>query len=133
MARILLIDDDDDLRDVTAEVLRQAGHAVNTAADGKAGLARHQAEQHDLIITDMMMPDMDGVELIMALRRAEPRPRVIAISGGSKFSEPLYLPVAQRLGVQRTLAKPIRAGVLLQAVAEVLAAPAPPTVPPPPA
>jgi len=130
MARILLIDDDDALRDVTAEVLRQAGHTVNTASEGKTGLALYHAEPHDLIITDINMPDMDGVELIMALRHTEPRPRIIAISGGSKYSEPLYLPVAQRLGVQRTLAKPIQAGALLQAVTEVLAAPAPPTVPP---
>lgn len=130
MARILLIDDDDAICDVTAQVLRQAGHTVNTAPDGKTGLALHHAEQHDLIITDMVMPDMDGVELIMALRHTEPRPRVIAISGGSQFSEALLLPFAQRLGVQRTLAKPIQADALLQAVAEVLAGPSPPTVPP---
>ena len=123
-------DDDDAIRDITAEVLRQAGHTVNTAPDGKTGLALHHAEQHDLIMTDMVMPDMDGVELIMALRHTEPRPRVIAISGGSQFSEVLLLPVAQRLGVQRTLAKPIQADALLQAVTEVLAEPAPPTVPP---
>lgn len=130
MARILLIDDDDAVCDVTAQVLRQAGHTVNTASDGKTGLALHHAEQHDLIITDMVMPDMDGVELIMALRHTEPRPRVIAISGGSQFSEALLLPFAQRLGVQRTLAKPIQADALLQAVTEVLAGPAAPTVPP---
>lgn len=117
------------VRDVTAEILRQAGHTVDTAPDGNAGLTLHRAEQHDLIITDMMMPDMDGLELVMALRHAEPRPRVIAISGGYQFSESLYLPVAQRLGVQRTMAKPLRADALLQAVAEVLAGPAAPTVP----
>lgn len=130
MARILLIDDDDAVSDITAQVLRQAGHTVNTAPDGKAGLTLHHAEQHDLIITDMVMPDMDGVELIMALRHTEPRPRIIAISGGSQFSETLLLPMAQRLGVQRTLNKPIQVDALLQAVAEVLAGPAAPTVPP---
>lgn len=128
MARILLIDDDDAIRDVTAEVISQSGHTVDTAPDAKTGLALHRAEQHDLVITDINMPDMDGLELIMALRHAEPRPRVIAISGGYQFSESLYLPVAQRLGVQRAIIKPIRADVLLQAVAEVLAEPAPPTV-----
>lgn len=129
MACILLIDDDEAVRDVTAEILRQAGHTVDTAPDGNAGLTLHRAEQHDLIITDMMMPDMDGLELIMALRHTEPRPRIIAISGGYQFSESLFLPVAQRLGVQRAMAKPIRADELLQAVVEVLAKPAPPTVP----
>jgi len=128
MPSILLIDDDAAGREVTAEVLRQAGHTVTTAPDGKAGLALYHAEPHDLIITDINMPEMDGLELVMALRHIEPRPRVIAISGGYQFSESLYLPVAQRLGVQRTLTKPIRAEALLRNVAEVLAEPAPPTV-----
>ena len=131
MARILLIDDDHALREVTAEVLRQAGHIVETAPDGNVGLAKHRAERQDLIITDINMPDMDGVELIMALRYTEPRPRIIAISGGGRFSQPIYLPLAERLGVQRALAKPIRADTLLRAVTEVLAEPAPPTVPRP--
>ena len=129
MAHLLLIDDDDAIRDVTAEILLQAGHSVNTAPDAKTGLALHHAEPHDLIITDINMPGMDGIELIMALRHTAPRPRVIAISGGYRFSESLFLPVAQRLGVQRTLAKPIRADELLQAVVEVTAQPAPRTVP----
>ena len=64
----------------------------------------------------------------MALRHATPRPRIIAISGGYLLSESLFLPLAQRLGVQRALAKPFRAEALLQAVDAVLAAPAPPTV-----
>lgn len=125
MASILLIDDDAPSCEVTAEVLRLAGYTVNTAPDGKAGLALYQTKPHDLIITDINMPEMDGLELLMILRRTEPRPRVIAISGGYQFSETLYLPVAQRLGVQRTMAKPVRAGALLRTVAEVLAEPAP--------
>ena len=129
MARILLIDDDDAVLTVTADVLRQGGHTVATAPDAKTGLALHRAGQPDLIITDINMPEMDGIELIMTLRHTAPRPRVIAISGGYRFSESLFLPVAQRLGVQRTLAKPIRADELLQAVVEVTAQPAPRTVP----
>lgn len=130
MARILLIDDEDAVRGLFAAILRQAGHTVDTAPDGKSGLALHRAAEPDLIITDMMMPDMDGVELIKALRHSLPRPRVIALSGGSEFSDSLYLPVARRLGVQRTLAKPVGVETLLRAVDEVLAAPAPPSVPP---
>jgi CheY-like chemotaxis protein len=128
MTRILLIDDDDAVREVTAEVLRQAGHTVTPAPNAKTGLALHHADPHDLIITDINMPDMDGLELIMALRHAAPRPRVIAISGGYLLSESLFLPLAQRLGVQRALAKPFRAEALLQAVDAVLAEPSPVTV-----
>jgi CheY-like chemotaxis protein len=132
MASILLIDDDEDFRVMTAELLRTVGHTVDTADDGKAGLACYKARLHDLVITDIVMPDMGGLELIEELRQTAPRPRVIAISGGSKFSEPLYLPVAKRLGVERILAKPILPDVLVQTVADVLAKPAPPTVPRPP-
>ena len=94
---------------MTAEILRQAGHTVNDAPDGRTGLALYHVGGHDLIITDIVMPDMEGLELTMGLRQATPRPRVIEISGNSQFSEPLYLPAARLLGVQRALAKPIRA------------------------
>ncbi|MBI4622005.1 MAG: response regulator [Verrucomicrobia bacterium] len=131
MASILLIDDDRDLLNVTAAILRQAGHIVDTAPDGKTGLALYRAGRHDLIITDIVMPDMEGLEVITGLRHAAPRPRIIAISGDSKYSKSLYLPTARQLGAQRALAKPIRPEMLLQTVAEVLAEPPPPTSAPP--
>ena len=131
MASLLLIDDDEPLRTVTAEVLRSAGHTVHEAPDGKSGLKLCRAGAYDLIITDMMMPEMDGVELMVGLQHTAPRPRVIAISGGSRFSNPVYLPMAKKLGAQRVLQKPFRPEELVQAVAEVLAEPAPPTVPRP--
>jgi CheY-like chemotaxis protein len=126
MASILLIDDDEQLRSVTAEILGQAGYTVDEAPDGKSALALYEAGQHDLVITDIMMPDMDGMELIMGLSRGTPKPRIIAISGDSQFSESVYLPTALRLGVQCTLGKPIRPADLLQTVAKVLADPARP-------
>lgn len=126
MASILLIDDDEQLRNVTAEILGQAGYTVDEAPDGKSALALYEAGQHDLVITDIMMPDMDGMELIMGLSRGTPKPRIIAISGDSQFSESVYLPTAMRLGVQCTLGKPIRPVDLLQTVAKVLANPARP-------
>ena len=91
MASILLIDDDDAFCSVTAEILRQAGHTVNIARDGRTGLEHHRAKPHDLIITDIVMPTMEGLELIADLRHEAPRPRIIAISGNSNFSKPLYL------------------------------------------
>jgi CheY-like chemotaxis protein len=125
MASILLIDDDDALRSVTAEILTEAGYSVDEAPNGKGGLELYEAGQHDLVITDIAMPDMDGLELIMGLTHAAPKPRIIAISGDSQFSSTLYLPTARRMGVQGTLSKPIRAEMLLQTVASVLAAPRP--------
>jgi CheY-like chemotaxis protein len=99
MTRILLIDDDDAVREVTTEVLRQAGHTVTAAPNAKTGLAHQHTDPHDLIITDINMPDMDGLELIMALRHATPdritgrpfatRSEVIARHGMVATSQPL--------------------------------------------
>lgn len=127
MASILLIDDNKNLQFVTAELLRSAGHTVDTADDGKAGLALYKSRLHDLVITDIVMPNMDGLKLIEELRQTAPSPRVIAVSGGSKLSVPLYLPIAKQLGAQRILAKPVMPAVFLQTVADVLANPAPAT------
>ena len=130
MASVLLIDDDEGFCTTTAEVLRRAGHAVKVAASGEAGLALYRAMPCDLVITDVEMPGMEGFELIECLRHAEPRPRIIAISGCSELSESVYLPIMIKLGAQRTLAKPLIPMVLLQAVVEVLAMPAPATITP---
>jgi DNA-binding response OmpR family regulator len=132
VASILLIDDDEPLRSITAEFLRQAGYTVNDAPDGKTGLMLYEAGQHDLIITDIVMPEMEGLELIERLRNAVSRPRIIAVSGGTSFSHAVYLPTAKHLGAQRTLDKPVRPDLLLRTIAEVLAEPAPPTMPRPP-
>jgi CheY-like chemotaxis protein len=114
---------------MTTDVLRQAGYVVNDAPNGKAGLALYHAGLHDLVISDIVMPEMEGLGLIDKLRHAVPRPRLIATSGGSRFSKSVYLPIARHLGAQRVLGKPIRPDVLLQAVAEVLAESAPLTLP----
>jgi len=125
MASILLIDDDEALRNVTAEILIEAGYTVDDAPDGRSGLELFRTGHHDVVVTDIAMPDMDGLELIMSLSRAAPRPRIIAMSGDSQFSESVYLPTARQLGVHSTIGKPFRAEMLLQKVAAALAAPAP--------
>ena len=123
MPSILLIDDDEALRNVTAEILIEAGYTVDDAPDGRSGLALFQPGVHDVVITDIAMPDMDGIELIMELSRATPKPRIIAISGDSQFSESVYLPTARQMGVHCTISKPIRAEVLLKAIASLLESP----------
>ncbi len=125
MASVLLIDDDEALRNVTAEILIGAGYIVDDAPDGRSGLELFRTGRHDVIITDISMPDMDGLELIMELGEAMPKPRIIAISGDSQFSESVYLPTARQLGVHGTIVKPIRAEVLLKAIADALADPPP--------
>lgn len=123
MATILLVDDDEDLLMITSQLLQADGHTVTSAMDGKAGLASCKERRFDLIITDIVMPELNGLQLIEALRTAESRPRIIAVSGGSKLSRKVYLPLARNLGVERILAKPVQPEVLLQTITDVLAQP----------
>jgi len=122
LASVLLIDDDEALRNVTVEILMEAGYDVDDAPDGRSGLELFRIGLHDLVITDIAMPDMDGIELIIDLTRAARRPQIIAISGDSQLSTSVYLPTAKQLGVHSTLTKPIRAADLLKAVEAALAA-----------
>src|SRR5437868_6085805 len=83
MPQILLIDDDDAVREVLARILRDAGHAVTAYAWARDALAAADTRAFDVVLTDVLMPDMDGVEVIRAFARRCPRPRLIAMTGGS--------------------------------------------------
>lgn len=121
MARVLIVDDDPICRAVVAEALSQAGHACEEAEDGDVALERLRAAPADLVITDMLMPNRDGIETILELRKRWPATRIIGMSAGSSYVGPdQLLGMAGRLGADATLVKPIRAGPLLEAVARVL-------------
>ena len=126
MAAILLIEDDADLRESLKKALQEAGHTVVEAPDGMIGMDLFRNERPDLIITDIIMPNKDGMETIRELRREDPASKIIAISGGPHMIPDYYLDTAQVFGAVRTIAKPFRSEVLLQAVDELLAAPATP-------
>lgn len=119
MARILVIDDDDDLRGMIVTALRVAGHLVAQASSGREGTRLFHSEPTDLVITDIVMPGQDGIETLMALRREYESLSIIAMSGLSRDS-PLYLQIAARLGARRTLAKPFSLEELLRLTNEVL-------------
>lgn len=119
MAHILVIDDDDALREVVTMALEQKGHRVTAAENGKVGVARFMAAPADVVLTDVMMPEQEGVETIMQLRKSHPKLRIIAMSGGGPRSA-VYLQICARLGA-RTLAKPFTIADLDQAIAEVIA------------
>ena len=119
MARILVIDDDDLLRSMLVSVLRHAGHDVRETDNGSNALRLVQADPVDLVITDIVMPDTDGIETIMQLRRALPELPIIAMSGGATHSK-LYLKVAEKLGARRILGKPFMPADALRLADEVL-------------
>lgn len=128
MARILLIEDNAELRGLLAEGLAGAGHVVLQAADGVEGLSRFRPGECDLVITDLVMPNREGIETITALRRARPGQRIIAMSGEAKNSE-LYLKLARRLGARCVLLKPFGVAELTRAVRAVLDADSTPPAP----
>lgn len=122
MANILLIEDEELLRRVIVTALNQGGYTVREAKDGRNAMQHWQGDPPDLVITDIFMPESDGLETIMALRRVNVATPIIAISGHPGDSVH-YLKVAQSLGAQRVLAKPFSVDELLVAVADVLADP----------
>jgi two-component system, chemotaxis family, chemotaxis protein CheY len=118
MPSVLIVDDEDQIRQLIRETLEQAGYEVQEARDGKEGLERYRAKSTDLVIMDILMPDQDGLESIMTLRREFPTSKVIAITGGSDMIGILnFLDVAKMLGARRTLQKPFDMKTLLDAAA----------------
>jgi CheY-like chemotaxis protein len=120
-ARILLIDDDDMFRKMVRVMLVSAGYRVDEADSGATALASYCQRPCDLVITDILMPDMDGIETIRALVAINPRVRIIAVSGSGSTWVADYLEDAQQFGARRILQKPVTLAQLLSAVSEVLA------------
>lgn len=123
MANILLIDDDELLRDTVLQMLELDGHRVVEARDGHEGLSRYGAGRFDLVITDVLMPGMDGAQLIVELRKRDGALPILAISGGRRVLTPAFnLQTAGLAGATLQLAKPFGRAQLQQAVNQALAA-----------
>lgn len=115
---ILVIDDDDSLRAVLSLALRRQGYHTMDAANGRLGLKKLSEAAADLIVTDLVMPDSEGLETIMEIRRHFPHTGIVAMSGQAAD----YLFVAEKLGARRTLSKPFTVDQFIGAVREALAA-----------
>lgn len=120
MTSILLVDDDDEFRAILREVLMQAGYQVEEASDGVQAMKRYGSDPADLVITDLVMPEKEGLELIRELRRLYPDAKIIAISGGGEHGSQDYLKMAAAFGAQRVLSKPFARDEILEAVKQVL-------------
>ncbi len=119
MATILVIDDQEPIRSLLRTVLEGAGHQVLEASNGRRGLEVYRGQSVDLIITDIVMPEMDGLELILELTRSFLNVKVIAITGALESNGGLN--VAKLLGARQTFQKPIDMGRLLSVVRYELA------------
>lgn len=118
MGKILVVDDDEAMRRTIFRLLRRAGHEVVMAEDGREGVSLFRAAPADLVITDLYMPDKDGLETLCELHREFPDVAVIAICGNRNWE--LMLKAAKGLGAVRTLEKPFDPEMLVGMVAEEL-------------
>ncbi len=120
MGHILVVEDDKAVRDLLREILERAGHNVMDASNGREAITMYKATPADLIITNILMPEKEGLETIQELRRDKPDIKIIAISGGGQIGPADYLEVAKRFGAKKTFSKPFNRKDLLQAVDELL-------------
>jgi len=122
-ARILVVDDDEKIRRLLANMLKTQDYEVVEAENGRQGCERYRACEPDLLITDLVMPEQNGIDMILELKREFPKLRVMAISGGGGITGSFdYLPIAKLIGAVHILQKPFGMQQLKDAVADALAA-----------
>jgi len=120
MARILVIDDDDAIRLSLKLALEDADHHVEDAANGEEGMTRFRTNPSDLVITDIFMPEKEGLETIDEIKRDCPQTKIIAISGGGSMDPEDYLEIAKRVGADRSLFKTFDIQLLVGTVDDLL-------------
>lgn len=125
MADILLIDDDPDVLALEVLLVNSMGHAVTTAVNGKEGLRLFEEQRFDVVVTDLVMPEMEGIETIQRMKRLRPETPIIAISGDSIWHSSTYLAVAIKLGAVHALQKPFSAAKFMAVINDVLSGQAP--------
>ncbi len=120
MAKILIIDDEDQVRAFMRKILQHSGHEVIEASNGKMGMQLYSANPTDLIITDLIMPEKEGIETILEIKTNNPKAKIIAISGGGQLMAEDYLCLAKGLGAVSTLSKPFSRDKMMKVVNEAL-------------
>jgi CheY-like chemotaxis protein len=120
MARIIVIDDDPALLRVVARALTSAGHSVLRCENGRKAIEFLAQEDADLLITDILMPEMDGLETVRAVRKLRPQLPILAMSGGGSFGPVDYLGIASAFGTTAVLPKPFLPAELLAMVQRLL-------------
>lgn len=126
MPRILVIDDEPLIRSTVVTLLTREGFSVEEASDGQVGIAMCHKNPPDVVITDIFMPNRDGIEVVMELKRSCPRTKIIAATGGGHMRMMEIASAAQSLGADHVLYKPFERESLLAAVNAVLGSPPPP-------
>src|ERR1051325_10147742 len=120
MARVLLVDDDEPFRKMLRLTLTKLGYEVIDAANGREAVQLHELLPADVMITDLIMPEREGLEIIMELHRHQPALKIIAMSGGGRINAKDFLVIAKAFGASRTFTKPFAVSDLAAAVADLL-------------
>jgi YesN/AraC family two-component response regulator len=120
MARILVIDDELSISVMIKRMLEKAGHEVATASNGNEGLKLFETFQPNLLITDIVMPEKEGLELIIDLRKKNPDLKIVAISGGGRFQYEGYLTSAKHLGANLVFQKPLDHREFIKGISDLL-------------
>lgn len=120
MAHILVIEDHREFRDTLTQMLRTAEHDVHAVGNGREGLDLLETDSFDLLVTDILMPELDGIELLTKVRKMDAHLPVVAISGGGSMPASLALSLSTSLGADAVLFKPFYIGELLEAVDRAL-------------
>jgi CheY-like chemotaxis protein len=115
VAKILLVDDEDYVREMLSEALESEGHSVQVAINGKHAVENYDTS-FDLVITDIVMPEQEGIQTMLQLKKLNPSVKIIAISGGGRVSSDDYLELARKVGAVRTFSKPLALEEFLAAV-----------------
>ena len=122
MARLLLIEDNNELREMLHTTLAEKGHTIVEARDGKEGMKAYSSDKFDVVITDILMPNKDGIETIFELRHMHPGVRIIAITGGGAImSVKDCAEIAKNLGIKHVLKKPFNIATLDTCIAYEMA------------
>lgn len=120
MQKILIIDDDEQILSLLARSVELAGFAAVTAVNGREGQRLLDKQPFDLVITDLIMPEKEGMETISYIRKHFPETKIIAISGGGRIGPETYLPAALGVGANKAFAKPFSMDNLIAAIKELL-------------
>ena len=122
MLRVLIIEDDEQMRVLLGQAMQWAGYSVVTAENGRLGQQLFEEQPADLVITDLIMPEQEGLETIRSLKLQCPEVKIIAISGGGRIGPGAYLPAAMELGADLVFAKPFDIKELVSSAGDLLAA-----------
>lgn len=120
MPKILIIDDEEDICEMLETLFRKEGFETMSAGNGREALKLMEREEFDLMITDIVMPEMEGISTIIETQKEQPDMKIFAISGGGRIDPESYLELASGFGAIRTFTKPLDIRELLDAVRSVL-------------